>query len=139
MELILKLIVMISMFCFMGLAFRTNWREYKRYQEELRQEGRLASPRTRILRALKAYGILIGIALILTIVVFYVRKLEFKIPMILWGTLFFFGCECIIGGICGFIIDSIQAYKREGLIVTIIAVILTIGISVSIVYVRYNW
>ena len=139
MELILKLIVMISIFCFMGLAFRTNWREYKIYEEELRQGGKLPSPRTRILRALKAYGILIGIALILTIGVFYVRKLEFKIPMILWGTLFFFGCEGIIGGIFNFIRDMIQTYKKEGVLVAILSFIFIIGISVGIVYVRYNW
>src|SRR5690242_9644598 len=99
MEYILKFIMLIIACYFIFAGPIKNLREFKNKNRELRlgQEENLA--REGMTRGAKISCFMVISSIIITIIIFYVRKLEYKMSMIFAVTLAIFMFELILGNI----------------------------------------
>jgi len=138
MKEILSIILMLFVLYFMYLGAKSRTNEIKEKREQLRQEGNLASPKVGLIRVLKVLGFMVGSSLIITTIILYTREIEFLAYNIFCGIFTIFIFESIIGSQVGFVQEVIKIYKKNGLKITVLAVIFTICWVVSLIYVRYG-
>lgn len=138
MNWILYMITIIFVFCFMCLGVKSRIREIKERREELAREGNLAPPKVGLMRTLRITGIMVGSSMGISFIFGYVRNVKFSLSTFLGITFLVFLIECIIGSEWSFIQRVIKSYKEDGLVVTLIALLITALWIVGFIYVKYS-
>ena len=134
--LIAYLVFLVTIAFTMILGFKARIKEIQKTKEELRKEGKLLSPKKRLMYVSRYFGMTIGSSIIIAIIIFYIRKLEFSISDFLGIVFVIFIIEICIGSAIGFVKHIIEIHKEEGTIGTIIILVMFVILEASYLYIK---
>ena len=140
---ILEIIIIFVVFGFMMISYKENNRRHQErmneIKNELKKKGKLPSQKKMILTLSAVIGLMLPLPIILTIIVIYVRKLEFSAEIFFSIIAMFFIFELIIGSIIYYIQHFIIDCKKVGVKKTSITFLFALIATAIVLYIRYNW
>ena len=139
-SLIAYIVFLLTIAFTMILGFKARVKEIQKTKEELRKEGKLLSPKKRLMYVARYFGMTIGSSAIIIIIITYIRKLEFSMPYFLGGVFVIFiieiGIGAVIGAVKHVIERTIEIQKKEGTIAAIIILVMFIILEASYLYIK---
>ena len=133
-------IIMILSFAYISLqAFKTQWNERKEYVAKLKSEGKAATPKQAIFYFFALFGGLYIIGVLITLIIFYIKRRAFITSEILSIGAIVFIIELCIGGVVWIIQDFLRDCKQEGVKKAILYLIATLILLVGFLYVKYKF
>lgn len=117
-------------------SFKTQWNERKEYVAKLKSEGKAATPKQAVFYFFALFGGLYIIGVIITLIIFYIKRRVFIETEILSIGAIIFVMELCMGGVVWIIQDFLHDCKQEGIKKAILYLIATLILSLGFLYVR---
>lgn len=136
-KFIFYFLMMIFVFFTMIKSFKIQRKERKEYVAKLKREGKAATPKQAIFYFFVTFGGLYVIGIIITLIIFHIKKIAFRpsriFPVAAVAVIFELG----IGGTIWVIMDFAQRWRKEGAKTAILVAIISAILLVVVMYVRY--
>lgn len=139
MGVIFKIIIILSFGYIAIQSFKTQWNERKEYVAKLKNEGKAATPKQAIFYFFALFGGLYIIGVLITLIIFYIKRRAFIASEILSIGAIVFVIELCMGGVVWIIQDFLRDCKQEGVKKAILYLIATLILLVGFLYVKYNF
>ena len=139
MGIVFKIIIILS-FAYISLqSFKIQRKERKEYEVNLRQEGKVATPKQAIFYFFMLFGGLYLIGILITIIICWLKKISFESSKIFTGALAIFLIELCTGGVIWIIQEFLRTKKEMGFTKAVLSFIVALILLLGFLCIKYKF